>query len=435
MATLTAKIAADFTTILASELSVGGTTATLSSATDDDGVALPAGRYFFTLDGANSGKEHISCDLSGTALTNIKTVSRQGVETAGALRKHRIGASVSITDFAHILQINNLVNGTTDFNGSDPLKYDTDPTISDDKHFATKKYVDDTAIAGAAKATEAVYGITRLSTAAVSAVAPIAVGDNDPRLPTQAENDALVGNNTDVAVGTGNKFVTQTGLQHNAEKYAADAGSNDTYVITLSPAPTSYTNGMVVYFKANTINTGAATLNVNGLGAKTIVKGVNTTLSDGNILAGQFCMVIYDGTNFVLQNPTPTLGAKTVTTTYDLSTVSGTVNLAHGCPTTPYLVEFSYSMDSTSGTPWVSFGTGAYDGTTNTAQYTIISEAGAFQSATVATGIAINFTGNNTGAKQEAVITLTSTNIVFTWTKTSTPAGTGYIKCVAHYNA
>ena len=50
--------------------------------------------------------------------------------------------------------------------------------------------------------------------------------------------------------------------------------------------------------------TGAATLNVNSLGAKTIVKGVNTTLLDGDIAASMFCTVIYDGTNFVLQNPT-----------------------------------------------------------------------------------------------------------------------------------
>lgn len=132
---------------------------------------------------------------------------------------------------------------------------------------------------------------------------PRAVAETDTRLPTQGENDALVGNNTDVAVGTGNKFVTQTGLQHNAEKYAADAGANDTYVITLSPAPTSYTTGMVVYFKANTVNTGAATINVNGLGAISIVKGISTALDDGDITAGMFCTLIYNGTNFVLTKP------------------------------------------------------------------------------------------------------------------------------------
>lgn len=166
MATLTGKIAADFRTSLATELGVGGTSATLQSATDDDGVALPAGKYYFTTDGNNSQKEHISCDLSGTAITNIKSVSRQGVQTSGVVRKHRIGASVVITDFAHIQVINDLINGTTDLNASDPLKYDGTATISDDAHLATKKYVDDTAVAGAPDATTGVKGLVEIATGA-----------------------------------------------------------------------------------------------------------------------------------------------------------------------------------------------------------------------------------------------------------------------------
>lgn len=92
----------------------------------------------------------------------------------------------------------------------------------------------------------------------------------------------------------------------NAEYYAVDAEANDTYVITLSPAPNAYVEGQEFSFKANTANTGAATLNVNGLGAKTIVKGVNTTLADNDILADQIVTVRYDGTNFVLQSPVST---------------------------------------------------------------------------------------------------------------------------------
>jgi len=206
MATKLAVILADFTTQLATEISVAGTTATLSSATDDDGVALPAGRYFFTLDGANSNKEHISCDLSGTSLTNIKTVTRQGVESAGVARKHRIGASVTLTDFAHILQINNLLNGTTNLNASTPLRYDGTATINNANHLATKDYVDGVAIAGAADASTTVKGISKMSVAPVSASEPIAVGDNDGRVPTQNENDALVGT-SGTAVSSSNKLV------------------------------------------------------------------------------------------------------------------------------------------------------------------------------------------------------------------------------------
>jgi hypothetical protein len=88
-----------------------------------------------------------------------------------------------------------------------------------------------------------------------------------------------------------------------AINYAADAQANDTYVITLSPVPTAYATGMQVIFKANTANTGAATLNVNGLGAVTIVKAVNTALANNDILANMFCLCVHDGTNFVLMNP------------------------------------------------------------------------------------------------------------------------------------
>ena len=206
MATLTGKIVADFTTSLAAAMAVGATSGTLQSATDDDGVALPSGRYFFTIDGSNSSKEHISCSLSGTALTSIKSVSRQGVETSGTARAHRLGATVTITDFAHILQINNLVNGTTDLDSSDPLKYDGTATISDNNALATKAYVDGVAIAGSPDSSTSVKGIGRVSVAPASAATPIFVGDNDPRVPTQDENNALVG--TSGTPSTSNKFVT-----------------------------------------------------------------------------------------------------------------------------------------------------------------------------------------------------------------------------------
>lgn len=84
----------------------------------------------------------------------------------------------------------------------------------------------------------------------------------------------------------------------NAINYAADAGSTDAYAVTLAPVPTAYTTGQVVVFKANTVNTGAATLNVNGLGAKTIKKSVTGDLNDGDIAANQLVTVAYDGTNF-----------------------------------------------------------------------------------------------------------------------------------------
>src|SRR5690349_4471453 len=87
MSTLLGKMAADFRTQLATQIDVGGTSVSLQSIVDDDGNNLPNGTYYFTLDGNNSQKEHIYCTLTGTSLTNIKSVSRQGVQTAGVVRK------------------------------------------------------------------------------------------------------------------------------------------------------------------------------------------------------------------------------------------------------------------------------------------------------------------------------------------------------------
>lgn len=208
MSTKLGKIIADFQTQLAAPIIIGDTTATLQSATDDDGVALPAGRYFFTVDKDNAQKEHFSCTLSGINLTALKSVSRQGVETSGAVRGHRTGSNVIISDFAHIRFLNDLLDGTTPLDGSTPLIYDANPTLTDSKHLVTKKYIDDLAIAGAPKASTSVLGIAKMSTAPVDANSPIAVGDNDGRIPTQGENDALVG--TTGTPSSSNKFVTAT---------------------------------------------------------------------------------------------------------------------------------------------------------------------------------------------------------------------------------
>lgn len=89
-------------------------------------------------------------------------------------------------------------------------------------------------------------------------------------------------------------------VQKGSITYAADAGATDDYAITLTPAPSAYVAGMVIHFKANTANTGACTLNVNGLGQITIKKSVTTDLSNSDILAGQIVTVSYDGTNFQL---------------------------------------------------------------------------------------------------------------------------------------
>ncbi len=101
--------------------------------------------------------------------------------------------------------------------------------------------------------------------------------------------------------------VTSATVQDGSLLYCADAGASDAYACNLSPAITSYTTGACYAFKANTANTGAASLTLNSIGggAKTIVKvagGVTTALDTNDIRVGQVVEVCYDGTNFQMQS-------------------------------------------------------------------------------------------------------------------------------------
>lgn len=80
--------------------------------------------------------------------------------------------------------------------------------------------------------------------------------------------------------------------------YTNDTAMDDSYIVSLDPAPSEYFAGLMIQFKAGHANTGACSLNVNGLGAKTIKKNVDQDPVDNDIKAGQIVCVIYDGTNF-----------------------------------------------------------------------------------------------------------------------------------------
>jgi hypothetical protein len=85
--------------------------------------------------------------------------------------------------------------------------------------------------------------------------------------------------------------------------HCQDVGYSNAYQCDLSPAIASYTTGTTYWFKGNTTNTGAATVNFSSLGPKIIKKQSNQDLAAGDIQAGQWVMVTYDGTNMQMQSP------------------------------------------------------------------------------------------------------------------------------------
>lgn len=112
--------------------------------------------------------------------------------------------------------------------------------------------------------------------------------------------------------------------------YGVASGTN-AKTITLNPPPTAYVDGMAISFKNTTQNTGAVTLNVNGLGAKPVLKPNGNTLVSGALKADSVYTVRYNGTNFILQGeggsgtaqPSEVLTGKTFSN--DLGDYTGTM--------------------------------------------------------------------------------------------------------------
>lgn len=82
--------------------------------------------------------------------------------------------------------------------------------------------------------------------------------------------------------------------------FGVDSGSAGAYVIAMNPSQiTAYTDGLRVRFRAaQTQATDGATLNLNGIGVKSIKTALGATLPANTIAAGAIVDVTYDGTDF-----------------------------------------------------------------------------------------------------------------------------------------
>lgn len=145
------KVIANFETSLATKLASGATSGALTSITDKNSINLPVGKYCMIIDRGTGDEEHLLFDLSGTTMTSIFSVSRQGVQTAGVqnLNGHRAGSKCYLTDFVNLKIIVDILNGDDTLDSTKPIKYDADPAFNDSKQVVSKGYVD-TNLAGKA---------------------------------------------------------------------------------------------------------------------------------------------------------------------------------------------------------------------------------------------------------------------------------------------
>jgi hypothetical protein len=255
-------VVADLETQLSSAIAVGATSFTIASATDDDGVALPAGLYGFTVDNGSSNKEYFLGSLSGTTVSSVKTVTRQGTETSGSARAHRVGAPVIITDHVALQRIGGVVRGVLALDADNPLFYDADPTISDDKQLTTKKFVEDNFVDN--DTNETVGGVKTFTSIPVLPASNPTNGNEATRKTyvdgLDSANVKLTGDQTIAGVKTFSSFPVSpsasptTDYQVANKKYVDDtaiAGSPDASttvkgISKLSTAPASPTDPIAV---------------------------------------------------------------------------------------------------------------------------------------------------------------------------------------------
>lgn len=85
--------------------------------------------------------------------------------------------------------------------------------------------------------------------------------------------------------------------------YLVDSGSVNALAVTVSsPQTVSYSAGLFLQVTVANTNTGACTINVNSLGAISIINQSGSALVAGQLIAGAIALLQYNGSSFLLLN-------------------------------------------------------------------------------------------------------------------------------------
>lgn len=111
--------------------------------------------------------------------------------------------------------------------------------------------------------------------------------------------------------------------------YGLTTGSANAYVLTLAPALPALQNGQRITFEASFTNTGAATLNVNSLGAIDLVTSGDVALTANQVVSGYTYSAVYESSTNAWVLLTTTTAAGTYTPTF-----TNVTNVAASTPST-----------------------------------------------------------------------------------------------------
>jgi len=148
-------------------------------------------------------------------------------------------------------------------------------------------------------------------------------------------------------------------LQGNTLSYITVTGTN-ALLGSLSPTIVAYVTGAMYSFIVQNDNTGAVTINIDGLGVKSVLRNATEPTQAGDLIAGNIVVVLYDGTYFQLISVGFGGGAtgaggdkifiengQTVTTSYSIPVLSNAMS------TGPITIDSGATVTIPSGSTWV----------------------------------------------------------------------------------
>ena len=361
-------------------------------------------------------------------MTNIKSINRvNGTETTGALKEHRIGSKIAITNFATLLILQRIMDGLATLNGASPIAYDTEPTLADREQLATVGYVLDVATGGSLNFD------TQTISGQVAGEDGILVNDlvyfksSDAKwYKVQADVEA-----------------TYTGVQVGFSKTEAD--ENETMQVAIS-GPIKNLSGLTpgdIYYASDTPGEisdtpGTAPFIVGyALSATQLLFTVDFLLpsvKEKAAMSGGGEFGTPSSTNkFVTQNKLDDYISKYLK--FGSSSSSGTTQtIAHGLGKTPSIVKIKAKCSSSATQrTWLSGSEGLYNGSiTRTIHYshrtnTDSTPASSSSSNGTTNDYIIYIALDSSGSPQRqrrATISVDSTNITLTWSTQGTDPGT-----------
>lgn len=92
------------------------------------------------------------------------------------------------------------------------------------------------------------------------------------------------------------KLPTHATFKNGFIHFVDAAGSANAYTAALTKGPSTYTNGLTILIKINATSTGASTINVDSMGAKSIKYPSGDALDSGALVANALYILTYDST-------------------------------------------------------------------------------------------------------------------------------------------